>query len=287
MGETKTPSRIGVCSWSLQPNSAQELVEALHELNITKCQLALVPLVDDPATWSGAVETLRDADIEIASGMLAMIGEDYSTLETIRETGGVTSDEHWPANQERATKVAALAAEHDIPLVTFHAGFIPEEMDSPEYATIIERLNTVSDIFEQHDIDLAFETGQEYCDTLLATLAELDRSNVGVNFDPANMILYGMGDPVEALSTLSPFVRQVHVKDALPVEDDAADLEGQVGGWGSEVVVGTGAIDWPAFFAIVQQIPEHIDLIIEREAGESRLADIAVARDVIIKHLGG
>ena len=89
-------------------------------------------------------------------------------------------------------------------------------------------------------------------------MADLDHPAAGVNFDPANMILYGMGDPVAALRALEPHVRQVHVKDALP--------SATPGEWGSEVRAGTGRVDWPAFFAIAREL--GVAFLIEREAGE-------------------
>jgi sugar phosphate isomerase/epimerase len=92
---------------------------------------------------------------------------------------------------------------------------------------------------------------------------------VGVNFDPANMILYGMGDPVAAIRTLAPHVVQVHVKDAVPTAVP--------GTWGREVVSGTGAVDWTAFLAAVRALPRVVDLVIEREAGPTREADIQSA----------
>ena len=109
-------------------------------------------------------------------------------------------------------------------------------------------------------------------------LAELDRpDHAGVNFDPANMILYGMGDPVEALRALLPHVLQVHVKDATPTAEP--------GTWGAEVPAGTGAVDWPAFFAVLSGAGRPIDLMIEREAGGTRVADIATARELVQRHL--
>ena len=102
---------------------------------------------------------------------------------------------------------------------------------------------------------------------------ELDRPDAGVNFDPANMILYGMGDPVDALRRLAPRVRQVHVKDAR-----AARMPGT---WGEEVRVGTGEVDWPAFFGVLRAGAPHVDLMIEREAGEDRVGDILRARELV------
>lgn len=272
--------RTAVCSWSLRPSGPEELVSLLRALEVMRVQLALVPCVDDPQRWGNACATLRDAGIAIVSGMLATVGEDYATLESIARTGGVRSDRWWNANLDRAIKIADFAAAHRIALVTFHAGFIPHERGDPARTVMLDRLRTVIDIFAQRGIDVAFETGQESAATLSQALADLERPRAGVNFDPANMILYGMGDPVDAVRTLARRIRQVHVKDAV-----ATDVPGT---WGREVRAGDGQVQWRKFLEAVREANvsagrdrEDIDLVIEREAGAARTGDVAHARDLL------
>ncbi len=272
--------RTAVCSWSLRPSGPEELVFLLRELKVMRVQLALVPCIEDAPRWGKACGLLRDAGIDIVSGMLATVGEDYSTLESIARTGGVRSDRWWNANLDRAIRVAELAAAHRIALVTFHAGFIPHERGDPARAVMLDRLRTVIDIFAQRDVDVAFETGQESASTLSQALADLDRPRAGVNFDPANMILYGMGDPVAAVRTLAQRIRQVHIKDAV-----ATDVPGT---WGREVRAGDGQVQWREFLEAVREANvsagrdrEDIDLVIEREAGAARAGDVAHARDLL------
>ncbi len=235
-------------------------------------QLGLVPVVENPA-WATVPQMLRDAGIEIVSGMLAMVGEDYSTLESIKMTGGVRSDEAWSATRDRAAKVADCAAANNISLVTCHGGFLPHE-EGDERSIMIDRLREIATLFHDRGVGIALETGQETAETLVHVLEELAASDdapcVGVNFDPANMILYGMGDPVAAIRRLRPWVRQVHIKDALETEVP--------GTWGTEVPVGQGDVEWASFLA---EVPEAIDLVIEREAGPSRVADINAAAKLI------
>lgn len=262
--------RLGVCSWSLRPTAAEELVESSLRLGLPKIQLALGPVLEDPEAFGDVMPRLRDSGVRIASGMLEAVGEDYSTLETIKATGGVRPDEHWPATLARARAVATLAGEEGITLVTLHAGFIPHDPGDPARAVVLERLRTLADLFAEHGVRVGLETGQETAATLLDALAELDHGNVGVNFDPANMILYGMGDPVESLRLLADHVVQVHAKDATPSRTP--------GSWGDEVPLGTGAVDWDAFLAIVATLDPALDVVIEREAGEARESDILAAR---------
>lgn len=272
-----THSQLAVCSWSLAPRDPDALIEALRRLKIRAVQLALVPLLEDPSAWDGAIGRLRDADITIVSGMLATVGEDYSTLESIAATGGVRPDATWPATHERAGLVAEIAAAAQIPLVTFHAGFIPHDRDDPSRATLLHRLGTVHDLFSARGVATAFETGQEDAPTLLAALRDLRRATVGVNFDPANMILYGKGDPCDALRALGPWVRQVHIKDAIPSD--------RAGMWGTEVPVGAGRVDWPVFLSLVRQLSPPVNVVIEREAGETRMEDIARAAELVRRHI--
>jgi sugar phosphate isomerase/epimerase len=96
---------------------------------------------------------------------------------------------------------------------------------------------------------------------------------VGVNFDPANMILYEKGDPIAALETLAPWLKQCHIKDARRTK--------QSGTWGDEVVVGTGEVDWRRFFGVLDRIGYRGDLCIEREAGNQRVEDIRAARKFV------
>ncbi len=264
---------IGVCSWSLRPTSPAELVERVAAVGVQTVQLALDPLRTRAWSPGETVDRLEAAGVRIASGMMGTEGEDYSTLESIRITGGVRPDATWPANLAASRANAKLARRLELELVTLHAGFLPHDRDDPERGRMVTRLREVVDVFADEGVAVGFETGQEDAATLLDVLEELDRPTAGVNFDPANMILYSMGDPVAALRALLPRVLQVHVKDALPPE--------RPGTWGAEVPVGSGAVDWDAFFAVLARAGRPIDAMIEREAGEDRVRDARTARDLV------
>src|SRR5207244_3794505 len=104
----------------------------------------------------------------ILSGMMAMKGEDYSTLESIRRTGGVRPDEHWPENLAAAAANARIASALGMRLVTFHAGFLPDDRADPTRRAMLDRLRAIADAFAQRDIAVALETGQETAGTLAA-----------------------------------------------------------------------------------------------------------------------
>ena len=265
--------RLAVCSWSLQPASPQQLVEHLRVIGLNRVQLALDPLRENPSVWGGTAELFRQHGISIVSGMFGTVGEDYTSLESIRRTGGLVPDHTWDENWENAQGNASLAHQLGLKLVTFHAGFLPHEESDPEFEKLQHRIRLVADVFAAKGIDLAFETGQESADTLKMFLEKLGRVNVGVNFDPANMILYDKGDPIAALRTLATWVKQSHIKDANRTQTP--------GTWGEEVPSGTGQVDWKQFFSVRREIGFSGHCCIEREAGTQRVADIITAKKMV------
>ncbi len=212
------------------------------------------------------------------SGMIAPIGEDYSTLESIRRTGGVVPDATWDANQKMVEAIAALAKRHRLPTITFHAGFIPHGGTGALFNKVVERVGHIADVLSDAGTALLLETGQETAEDLEVFMEACGRPHLGVNFDPANMILYGKGDPIDALRRLRPWVRQVHIKDATASNDPTQ--------WGSEVAVGSGEVDWDAFIGVLRDTGYAGDLVIEREAGATRVDDIRQAARVIMQKLG-
>ena len=269
-----TDDRIGVCSWSLKPADHHDLLDRLRACGIDRAQLALDALARDG--WDGCGPSLTSAGITLVSGMVGAVGEDYSTIDAIRRTGGVVPDATWPATRDRMRQAAVFAGNLGLPLVTFHAGFIPEQADDPAFTKAVDRVREVADLFP---CPVALETGQESAEALSRFLDAVDRREVGVNFDPANMLLYGSGDPVDALRRLLPRVVQVHIKDAIP--------SGEAGEWGREVPVGEGAVPWADFFTVLRDGGYGGDLVIEREAGPTREADVRTAADLIRGQLAG
>jgi sugar phosphate isomerase/epimerase len=277
MNKNPAVDRLAVCSWSLQPANPEDLVAKLAACGVRRVQLALDPLRESPEVWSRTETLFRQNNIAIVSGMFGCVGEDYSTLESIRKTGGIAPDATWEQNRGNIKDTAALAGRMGLKLVTFHAGFIPHKETDPDYAKLLNRLEEASGIFAAANIALALETGQETASSLAALLKKLRRPNLGVNFDPANMILYNQGDPIEAVRALAPWIRQVHIKDATRTKVP--------GTWGEEVAAGTGEVDWPIFFATLRQLNFNGDFVIEREAGTRRAPDIITARAVVEKNI--
>ena len=273
---TQAVEQIGVCSWSLQATGPQDLADKVNVLGLKRVQLGLTPHRDDPGVWEGVQAILAESGIEIVSGMFSTVGEDYSTPETIHLTGGVVPDEHWAANLALAQGAASTAKAMGLQQVSTHAGFLPHDPVDPDFEKLVLRVARVAGLFAESGVSLLLETGQETAATLLSFLDEMGKrgaENVGVNFDPANMILYDMDDPIAALRQLVPHVQQVHVKDATRTA-----VKGQ---WGDEVVVGTGEVDWVAFVRILADGDFEGSYVFEREAGDDRVGDIAQGISVL------
>lgn len=282
--DASTPShRVCVCSWSLQPAGTADLVIKLKSCGIAAVQLALEPIRAAHPGFEGGFEQvlaeLDEAGIEVISGMMEPVGEDYSTLESIQKTGGLRPDKYWQENLDRAHELAAACEEHGISLITLHAGFLPEDEAHPLHRVMADRIAQVAKVFGSRDVLVGLETGQERAETLLMLLDDIDEHMLGVNFDPANMLLYNMGEPDEALAMLVDYVLQVHIKDAV--------LTTAPGSWGTEVSAGSGQVNWKRIFATITKELPHVDCVIEREAGTQRAADIVTARKLLESGLPG
>jgi L-ribulose-5-phosphate 3-epimerase len=275
MNPANIAERLAVCSWSLQPENLADLITKLQATGINRLQLALDPLRERPPQWRNTESELRAAGITLASGMFGCVGENYSTMETIRLTGGLVPDATWEQNLENIKATTVLAANLGLKLVTFHAGFVPHDPVDAGYKKILARLATVADLFAAKKIAVGLETGQETAADLAALLRALSHPNLGVNFDPANMLLYGKGNPIQAVRQLGKWIRQVHIKDA--------NRTSVPGTWGSEVVAGKGEVNWREFFQALNEVGFTGDLVIEREAGSQRVPDICAAREVVLQ----
>ena len=280
--------KVAVCSWSYRM-SAAHVAEEMTKCGVDHVHLAVNPFVDPlavvPGTagetenvgGTGGVDTVakqrRDIESYLADGRWKVSStlfnsryDDYSTLESIRRTGGLVPDEHWEENRRIVADVIRLSAEWGSPYVMLHAGYINRH-DAAAFSKLTDRLKYVRDLCADAGVELTLETGQETADDLAETLSALP--GVYVNFDPANMILYGKGDPVRAVRVLAPWIRHVHVKDA--------KCPRTPGEWGEETEWTRGEVGADAFVAALREVGFDGYMAVEREAGDSRARDIAAA----------
>jgi sugar phosphate isomerase/epimerase len=273
-------SRIGVCSWSYQKPIAEVAVE-MEKTGVKGIHLALGPFLA-PDKRHGAAEgaaALARVKAKIASGewklLSTMIGfpqEDYTTLESIRKTGGVVPDDVWPRNKALFAAAAKMTKELGAPFLSTHAGFL-DEHDKAAYAKFVERLTWMRDECAKWGVKLILESGQETAPDLANFMKKVP--GIGINFDPANMILYGKGDPIAALDHLMPWIDQIHIKDAKATT--------KPGTWGTEVAWSEGQVGGRAFIAALQAKGYKGHFVIERESGTQRAKDIASAVEKLKK----
>jgi L-ribulose-5-phosphate 3-epimerase len=263
------PLSLGVCSWSLQVKSIPELARLLGQLGTNVVQIAC----GDPhhASWDEGDNMPAAAiasGIVMTSAMLGFPGEDYTSPRTIKETGGFGD----PALRTERLARLQWGIERTVALrlssLTLHAGFLPHPAD-PGRPAFLDTLAEAARLAAGGNVTLAFETGQETADRLRATLDEINSPSLKVNFDPANMLLYDMGNPIRAVEILGPDILSVHVKDAR-----RPTVPGQ---WGEEVPLGQGEVNIRDFIAALKRNGFQGPLIIEREVGDqaARFRDLA------------
>ncbi|MFO0824630.1 MAG: sugar phosphate isomerase/epimerase family protein [Gemmataceae bacterium] len=262
------PLAIGVCSWSLQVTSIPELKSFVDRLGIDVVQIAC----GDPhhASWNegdAMPAAARASGFRMSGSMLGFPGEDYTSPQTIEKTGGFGDPATRPERLERFKWGLKRTTELGLRDIMLHAGFIPAPPD-PARVSFLDTLGQVSELARQAGITVAFETGQESSSLLRQTLDELKCPNLMINLDPANMLLYDMDDPLEAVELLAPNIRSVHVKDA--------NRPTTQGTWGEEVPLGRGQTNTRAFVKALKKIGYRGALCIEREVGtqEERFQDI-------------
>ena len=222
--------------------------------------------------WAFVKAKVSSGEWNVMSTMIGFVGEDYTTLETIRKTGGIVPDEHWTANKAIVTKGAQLTKELGCRYMSGHAGFL-DENDPVAYAKYVERLTWMRDECAKYGVELILESGQETADDLARFMAKVP--GLGINFDPANMILYAKGHPIEAIKTLHPWIRQVHVKDACETKVP--------GTWGTEVPWGKGEVGGKCFVAALEGLGYKGNYVVEREGGNDRAGDIRHAVGLLVK----
>jgi sugar phosphate isomerase/epimerase len=279
MAATLTPAHLGVCSWSLQVTSIPELDRLLRELAIERTQIAC----GDPhhASWEEGdrmPEAALAAGFTMTGAMLGFPGEDYTTPEIIKQTGGFGPAALRPERLDRLAWALERTRALGLSDLTLHAGFLPEPGD-PERRPMLDTLAKAARMAADAGVILAFETGQETAALLRRTLDDLASPHLKVNFDPANMLLYDMGDPIAAVELLAPDIRSVHLKDAR-----RPTTKGQ---WGEEVPLGQGEVDIPRFLDTLRRVGYSGPLNIEREVGDqpARVRDIAHGLDFARRHL--
>jgi sugar phosphate isomerase/epimerase len=166
---------------------------------------------------------------------------------------------------EHVRKVMSLSFDLGARLVVVGAGHVPAELADPRRQLFKEALLTLAAHGDRTGVVLALETGLELGDVLGPFLTTFDSGGLGVTLDPGNLLMNGF-DPYQSVQALRGLVKHVHAHDA---RSATANRSAQ------EVAVGHGDIDWLQFLSVLEEIDYHGWMIVERESGEQRLADVA------------
>ena len=255
------PLEPGVMFWA-----ERDTLEEIHALGVRCGQMGIpgsMKLTDAAAkAWK--------SDLEVVTMFAAYEGEDYTDIPSVKRTVGFVPRATREARERRTYEVSDFAARLGIGSIACHIGFVPEDPGDPTSADLRALVRRVCDHAARHGQTFALETGQEPASALLRFMEDVGRPNLRINFDPANMILYGTGDPIEALRLLGPLVASVHCKDGDWPQPETP------GALGRERPLGEGSVGMERYVRTLSEIGFRGPLNVERETEDQqeRLRDM-------------
>lgn len=237
---------IGIFFWA-EPD-ADATVRAVKACGVVSGQLGVdgtVVLNEETAgRWK---EALRKHDFHLFTVFAAYEGESYADIPTVQRTVGFIPRETRAAREVRTRQVIDFAAALGVNSFGCHVGCIPADRQDPDYRAVLELVRRIADYAATYGMTFCLETGQEPAEELLAFFEEAGRSNLKINFDPANMVLYGSGEPISAFRLLRQHVASCHGKDG-----DWPD-PARPGSLGVERPLGEGSVNIPKFMATLRE----------------------------------
>jgi sugar phosphate isomerase/epimerase len=260
------PLEPGVMFWA-----ERDQVSQMRAMGVRCGQLAIpgaMPLSDAAAAeWKRLLER---EEFTVVTVFATYEGEDYADIPTVLRTVGFIPAGTRAVRESRTYEVSDFAAGLGVGSIACHVGFVPEDHADADYAAVRDLVRRVCDHAAGHGQTFALETGQERAEVLLGFIEDVDRSNLRINFDPANLILYGTGEPIEALRKLAPLVVSVHCKDG------DWPPRGVAGALGTERPLGQGSVGIERFVRTLEEIGFRGPLNVERETEDqaARLRDM-------------
>ena len=234
-------------------------LEVAHELGVPTIHLhAPAASGRTPENAARFQNRLADLGITLTAVFGGFEGESYADIPTVVRTVGLVPAETRAARTREMKEISDFAKLLDCRVVALHLGFIPHDTSDPLYDQVVQVTREVCDHAKNNGQDLHLETGQESAAGLLQFIRDVQRDNLFVNFDPANMILYGTGEPIEAVRQIGSLVHSVHCKDATWAARPGEE-------WGCEVPLGEGQVGMENYLRTLDQIGYHGPLTIERE----------------------
>jgi L-ribulose-5-phosphate 3-epimerase len=234
-------------------------LEVAHELEVPTIQLhAPQKATRTQDNAKRFLDRLAGFGIRITAVFGGFDGESYADIPTVTRTVGLVPPETRAGRTREMKEIADFARLLGVDVVALHLGFVPHDGSDPLYRDVLAVTRDVCDHCRGQKQALHLETGQESADSLLQFIADVERDNLFINFDPANMILYGSGEPIEALEKVGRYVRSVHCKDARWAANPGKE-------WGTEVPLGEGDVGMENYLRTLDKLGYHGPLTIERE----------------------
>jgi sugar phosphate isomerase/epimerase len=251
-----------------------ESFQKVLDVDIPTCQMACSAekMVNDidPVRIRKAAE---DTGIEISSFFLVFEGQIYD-LQRGPGTMGLVPPDFRKSRLELSKRFSDIVLEMGVDSITSHIGFIPDDPNDPIYHGFIDVMRELAEYCEGNGQIFCFETGQELPSTLKRTIRDVGTGNLGVNLDPANLILYGMANPLDAVEIFGEYVRGMHAKDGLwPNRDEFLGLE---------TPLGKGRVDFGLLMPMLKEKGFTGPVTIEREIhGPQQRVDILKAKELL------
>jgi sugar phosphate isomerase/epimerase len=234
-------------------------LEVAQALGVPTIQLhAPAACTRTPQNAAQFVAKLRGLGIRLTAVFGGFEGESYADIPTVVRTVGLVPRDVRAARMKEMKEISDFAKLLGCPVVALHMGFIPHDTREPLYGEILEITRDLCDHVQRNGQNLHLETGQETADGLERFIQDVGRANLFINFDPANMILYGTGEPIAALRQVGRYVRSVHCKDGKWAARPGVD-------WGREVPLGQGDVGIEPLLRTLDAVGYTGPLTIERE----------------------
>jgi sugar phosphate isomerase/epimerase len=204
------------------------------------------------------LKKLQDYGITLTAVFGGFDGESYADIPTVSRTVGLVPPETRAARTKEMKEISDFAKVLGCKVVALHLGFVPHDTQAPLYKEVLEVTRDLCDHCAKNGQSLHLETGQETADGLLQFIRDVQRDNLFVNFDPANMILYGTGEPIAAVKKIGKYVRSIHCKDGKWAANPGQE-------WGQEMPLGQGDVGMQNYLRALLEIGYDGPLTIERE----------------------
>lgn len=273
--EGKKPLRLGlILGIGKDPDSAMAKV---HELGLPTCQVFVDEI--EPELAGRLRQALEKSGIEATSLVVGGPGQEVWDFYKGPLTIGLVPRETRDARIAHIKKASDFAKLCGIAAVQTHCGFIPENPNDPVYKETVTAMREVSGYCKRNGQNFRYETGQETPITLVRAIQDVGLDNQGVNFDLANLILYGKANPVDAIELLGPYVQGIHAKDGL-WPTNPREL-------GQEVPIGKGKVDFPRIIRRLKELNYRGAVTIEREiSGAQQVEDVRASKAYLEKLIG-